>query len=60
MSEFAYPVNTVVKPQAIKTILDWARGHGIVGLGRWGTWEHINSDVAVDLALTLAEKYLGA
>jgi protoporphyrinogen oxidase len=58
-SEFAYPVNTVGKPQAIKTILDWARGHGIVGLGRWGTWEHINSDVAVDLALNLAEKYLG-
>jgi protoporphyrinogen oxidase len=58
VSEFAYPVNTVAKPEAIKTILDWAGGRGIIGLGRWGTWEHINSDVAVDLALTTAEKYL--
>ena len=58
VSEFAYPVSTVGKPAAIKTILDWARGRGIIGLGRWGTWEHINSDVAVDLALTTAEKYL--
>jgi protoporphyrinogen oxidase len=60
VSEFAYPVNTVGKPEAIKTILDWAGSRGIVGLGRWGTWEHINSDVAVDLALTLAEKCLGS
>ena len=60
VSEFAYPVNTVGKPEAIKTILDWAGSRGIVGLGRWGTWEHINSDVAVDLALTEAEKCLGS
>jgi len=32
----------------------------IVGLGRWGTWEHINSDVAVDLALTCATDLLAS
>jgi protoporphyrinogen oxidase len=60
VNQFAYPVNTIGKPEAIGTILEWARGHGIVGLGRWGTWEHINSDVAVDLALKAAEKCLGS
>jgi protoporphyrinogen oxidase len=58
VNEFAYPVNTVGKPEAVATILDWARNHGIMGLGRWGTWEHVNSDVAVDLALGAAEESL--
>lgn len=58
VNEFAYPVNTVGKPEAVATILAWARAHGIIGLGRWGTWEHMNSDVAVDLALGAAEKSL--
>ena len=26
----------------------------IVGLGRWGRWEHMNSDVAVSEALSVA------
>jgi protoporphyrinogen oxidase len=56
----AYPVGTVGRPEAIASVLTWARGHRIVGLGRWGTWEHINSDVAVDLALTCAERHLAS
>jgi len=44
-------VSTVGKPAAIGAIVDWFRGRGIIGIGRWGTWEHINSDVAVELAL---------
>ena len=53
-NEFAYPVNTVEKPEAIATMLEWARARGIVGAGRWGTWEHMNSDVAVSEGIRTA------
>lgn len=51
---FAYPINTLGKPEAVERLLAWAAGHGIVGLGRWGRWEHMNSDVAVAEALQMA------
>ena len=51
---FAYPLNTRVKPRAIRNTLEWARQHDITGLGRWGTWEHMNSDVAVSAAIRAA------
>jgi hypothetical protein len=60
VNEFAYPVSTVGKPAAIRAIVDWFRGRGIIAIGRWGTWEHMNSDVAVDLALKAAEECLGS
>lgn len=53
-NQFAYPVNTIDKPGAIESILDWAKSKRILGVGRWGRWEHMNSDVAVDEALTVA------
>jgi protoporphyrinogen oxidase len=55
-NEFAYPINTLGKPEAVSQILDWARSHGIVGMGRWGRWEHMNSDIAVAEALQMADK----
>lgn len=55
-NEFAYPVNTLGKPEAVDKILAWGHGNGIVGLGRWGRWEHMNSDVAVAEALQMANK----
>ncbi|QKM64060.1 amine oxidoreductase [Polynucleobacter tropicus] len=58
-NEFAYPVNTLDKPKAIRGILEWASNHQIIGLGRWGKWEHMNSDVAVSEALDLASKLSG-
>lgn len=58
-NEFAYPVNTLSKPQAVEKILTWARSQGIVGLGRWGRWEHMNSDVAVAEALQMARTLRG-
>jgi protoporphyrinogen oxidase len=51
VSEHAYPVPTTERARAIASILSWARSRRILGLGRWGTWDHINSDVAVELAL---------
>ena len=53
-NEFAYPINTLGKPVAVEKILSWGRSNGIIGLGRWGRWEHMNSDVAVAEALQMA------
>lgn len=59
-NEYAYPINTLDKPTAIGKILEWAAAHGIVGLGRWGRWEHMNSDVAVAEALHVARDLMAA
>ncbi|MBO5551899.1 MAG: NAD(P)-binding protein [Lachnospiraceae bacterium] len=56
VSEYAYPLNTTDKPEKIRLILDEAREHSVYGLGRWGEWEHYNSDLVVELALGLIEK----
>lgn len=55
-NEFAYPVNTLGKPEAVERICQWAASHGVVGAGRWGKWEHMNSDVAVAEGLVLAKR----
>lgn len=54
-NEYAYPVNTIQKPEQIARILEWARMNHIHGFGRWGTWEHMNSDIAVKNAIALAQ-----
>ena len=53
-NEFAYPLNTRDKPTSLAHVLDWAKHQKIFGLGRWGTWEHMNSDVAVAGAIQAA------
>jgi len=57
-NEFAYPINTLKKPALIEKIDMWAKSHNVIPLGRWGRWEHMNSDIAVSEALTLAEKLM--
>lgn len=59
-NEFAYPVNTCSKREAMAEILTWAKGHGVIGAGRWGTWEHMNSDVAVAEGIKLGKALTGA
>ena len=56
MNQYAYPLNTIEKPVIMKEVLAWAEKKAVYGLGRWGEWQHYNSDVTVDLALKLAEK----
>lgn len=56
MNEYAYPLNTVEKPAIMKKLLNWSESKKVYGLGRWGEWQHYNSDVTVDLALNLVEK----
>lgn len=58
MNQYAYPLNTIKKPQIMKRLLDWSRKQGVIGLGRWGEHQHYNSDVTVDLAMKLAEELL--
>ncbi|MBQ0027313.1 MAG: FAD-dependent oxidoreductase [Lachnospiraceae bacterium] len=54
--DYAYPLNTIAKPDAMDRILDFASKSHITGLGRWGEHNHYNSDVTVDRAIKLAEK----
>lgn len=55
---YAYPLNTINKPDQIKAILEYSSSCRVFGLGRWGQWEHINSDVAVARAIELAESLI--
>ena len=55
INKYAYPLNTVGKPQIMKQLLNWAKGKNVYGLGRWGEHCHYNSDVTVERALKLAE-----
>lgn len=57
-NSYAYPINTHGKPEAVKTLDSWARSKRIIPLGRWGTWEHMNSDVAVSQAIQTAKSLL--
>lgn len=57
-NEYAYPVNTIDKPAAIERITKWADTKGLVAAGRWGTWEHMNSDIAVSKAIDIARGIL--
>lgn len=56
INKYAYPLNTIKKPEIMKKLLNWNREHGVIGLGRWGEHQHYNSDVTVELAIKLAEE----
>ncbi len=54
-NEFAYPLNTIGKPELVSKILRFSQKCGVFGLGRWGEHQHYNSDVTVEKALNLAD-----
>lgn len=56
INEYAYPLNTVTKPEVMEQLLAWSEGRRVTGLGRWGEWEHYNSDAVVEKAMELAER----
>ena len=58
MNQYAYPLNTIHKPEIMKKLLSWCETRGVIGLGRWGEHQHYNSDVTVDLAMKLAERFV--
>lgn len=59
LNQYAYPLNTVNKPQIMKILLEWSKRQGVIGLGRWGEHQHYNSDVTVRLAMKLANQIIG-
>lgn len=54
LNEYAYPLNTIGKPEVMEKLLCFCEKKGIYGLGRWGEHCHYNSDVVVELAMKLA------
>lgn len=58
MNQYAYPLNTIRKPEIMKKLLSWSAEQNVYGLGRWGEHQHYNSDVTVDLAMNMADKFL--
>jgi protoporphyrinogen oxidase len=58
LNKYAYPLNTIEKPQIISHILPWAKSKNVIGLGRWGEHQHYNSDVTVERSLNLAEQIM--
>ncbi|MDC1292407.1 FAD-dependent oxidoreductase [Amylibacter sp.] len=56
LNKFAYPLNTIGKPEIMKKLLSWSSARGVHGLGRWGEHEHYNSDVTVEKAINLADE----
>ena len=56
MNQYAYPLNTIKKPEIMKKLLSWSKKKNVIGLGRWGEHQHYNSDVTVGLAMKLAEE----
>lgn len=58
MNMYAYPLNTVTKPMIMDNLLTWCKKHKIWGLGRWGEHQHYNSDLTVELAMNLADRFV--
>lgn len=56
VNEYAYPLNTIGKPQIMEKLLNWCREKNVIGLGRWGEWQHYNSDTTVERAMKLVEE----
>ena len=55
LNSYAYPLNTMGKPEIMRQLLKYCEEHEIYGLGRWGEHSHYNSDVVVERAMNLAE-----
>ena len=56
LNEYAYPLNTIGKNEFMAELLNWAAARKVIGLGRWGEHQHYNSDLTVQIAMSLAEK----
>ncbi|MCQ2262526.1 MAG: NAD(P)-binding protein [Bacteroidales bacterium] len=57
--DYAYPLNTIGKNELMQSLLNELAMNKIYGLGRWGEWQHYNSDLVVDLSLKFANRLQG-
>lgn len=55
-SDYAYPLNTIGKNETVAALLGELAPMRIYGLGRWGEWQHYNSDVVVARSLEMANR----
>lgn len=58
INDYAYPLPTKKKQKSINLILQYFSQHGIHGVGRWGQWEHINSDITINRSFNLVDLLL--
>lgn len=56
MNKYAYPLNTIGKPEIMKELLAFGHERNVYGVGRWGEHEHHNSDVVVEKMFDLADE----
>lgn len=56
INDYAYPLNTIGKPETMRKLLEEAASKNVIGLGRWGEHQHYNSDLVVELAMKLAQR----
>lgn len=56
LTEYAYPLNTIGKNEAMDLLLAELRSRSVIGLGRWGHWQHYNTDPVVEKSLALADE----
>lgn len=56
LNEYAYPLNTIDKPQIMEMVMSAMKEKNIIPLGRWGEHSHYNSDVVVEKAMQLADE----
>lgn len=54
-NEYAYPLNTIGKNEIMQRLLCEAGKKSVIGLGRWGEWQHYNADLVIEKALRLAD-----
>ncbi|MCR5627328.1 MAG: FAD-dependent oxidoreductase [Lachnospiraceae bacterium] len=59
LNEYAYPLNTLKKPEIMSKLLSFTEEKNVFGVGRWGEWQHYNSDVVVEKAMAFADKIIG-
>jgi protoporphyrinogen oxidase len=57
-NKYAYPMNTIHKPEKISILLSSMKERNIYGLGRWGEWEYYNADVVMERGINLATTLL--
>lgn len=55
-NEFAYPLNTIGKQELMKELLSYTKTKNVYGLGRWGEWQHYNSDLVVELGMKFVDE----
>lgn len=55
-NKYAYPLNTIEKPDIMQSLIEYGEKKSVYPLGRWGEHEHYNSDVTVSRAMDLFER----